>query len=143
MDTVESVGLCVASQTEDIAPADKKMYALRDVTATVESIPLIAASILSKKLALGADTIVIDVKCGSGAFMKTIDNARLLANTIIKTGNRMGRKICAVISAMNAPLGYAVGNALEVNEAVQTLRGKGPDDIIKLCTCLLYTSLYR
>ena len=136
MDTVESVGLCVASQTEDIAPADKKMYALRDVTATVESIPLIAASILSKKLALGADTIVIDVKCGSGAFMKTIDNARLLANTIIKTGNRMGRKICAVISDMNAPLGYAVGNALEVNEAVQTLRGKGPDDIIKLCTTL-------
>lgn len=133
---VNSVGLAVASQTQNIAPADKKIYALRDVTATVDNTSLIASSILSKKLAAGADAIILDIKCGSGAFMKKREEAKELAQTMIRIGRNMGRTMCAVISDMSSPLGHMVGNALEVNEAVKTLRGDGPKDIKELCLTL-------
>jgi pyrimidine-nucleoside phosphorylase len=133
---VNDIGLALASQTKNIAPADKKIYALRDVTATVDNVSLIASSILSKKLASGADAIVLDVKCGSGAFMKTRAQAKELAETMIRIGRDMGRTMCAVISNMYSPLGSAVGNALEVNEAVETLRGGGPEDLKALCLTL-------
>ena len=127
------VGLCFLSQTERLAPADAKFYALRDVTATVESIPLIASSIMSKKLAEGLDALVLDVKVGNGAFMKKQVDARRLAQMMVGIGRRMDKKVQALITDMSQPLGYAVGNALEVMEASQTLQNAGPTDLTKLC----------
>lgn len=129
---VEEIGLCLIGQTAAIAPADKKIYALRDVTGTVESIPLITASIMSKKLAEGIDALVLDVKTGSGAFMKNIGDARDLARALMATGRRMGKQVTALITNMEQPLGLAAGNAVEVEESIQTLRGEGPPDLTGL-----------
>ena len=130
---VNDIGLAVTGQTGNITPADKKIYALRDVTATVDNISLIASSIMSKKLAAGADVIVLDVKTGNGAFMKNLDDSTELAQTLVDIGNGAGRKTYAVISEMNEPLGYAIGNSLEVIEAIDTLKGNGPRDLYNLC----------
>src|SRR5438876_358056 len=126
------LGLCFIGQTEQLAPADRKLYSLRDVTATVESIPLISSSIMSKKLAEGIDALVLDVKVGSGAFMKKQVDARRLAQTMVGIGRRMDKKVQALITDMNQPLGYAIGNALEIMEASQTLQNAGPADLTKL-----------
>jgi len=126
--TLETCGCSMIGQTAEIAPADKKLYALRDVTATVPSIPLIVSSIMSKKMAEGINALVLDVKCGSGAFMKTLDDARTLARALVDTGTAMGKKVTALITDMNQPLGRTIGNALEVQEALDILQGDGPED---------------
>ncbi len=141
-ESVNKIGLSVVGQTGNLAPADKKLYALRDVTATVDNLSLIAASIMSKKIAAGADKILLDVKTGSGAFMKTLDDSIALAQEMVSIGSHMGRETAALITDMDRPLGRAIGNSLEVIEAVDTLHGHGPADFTEVCHALAANMLY-
>ena len=141
IDAVNKIGVVIVGQTGNLVPADKKIYALRDVTATVDSIPLIAASIMSKKLAVANKGLVLDVKVGSGAFMKNLDDARELARLMVKIGTQAGRKVTAVLSNMDEPLGEMIGNAVEVIEAVDTLRNRGPESFTSLIKTLAAEAL--
>lgn len=142
IDIVNKTGIAIVGQNADLAPADKKLYALRDVTATVDSLPLIVSSIMGKKLAADDDCIVLDVKTGSGSFMKTVEDSEKLARLMVKIGEKSGKKMLALITDMDIPLGYAIGNALEVKEAIATLSGNGPKDLTEICVELATSMLY-
>lgn len=141
-ENVNRIGVSVIGQSGDFAPADKKLYALRDVTATVDSIPLIAASVMSKKLASGSECILLDVTCGSGAFMKTKEDAALLAEKMVAIGTQAGRRVCALVTDMDKPLGNTIGNRLEVEEAIEVLKGGGPEDLREVCLWLGVGMIY-